>query len=102
MKIRLIILIQLLLAGLYGSNLAATETPGNILVTATRIDVGNLTTHLRARSSDTTVDEFVRDELAGIATGKASIRPSSTTRDRPSHRDTRPVTIWPLISRYSS
>ena len=43
-----------------------------------RIDVGNLTTHLRARSATVNVDvsEFVRDELAGIATGKASIRPS--------------------------
>ena len=42
MKIQLFILMQLLLAGLYGSNLAATETSGNILVTATRIDPGNL------------------------------------------------------------
>ncbi len=41
-----------------------------------RIDVGNLTTHRRARNGDVTVTDFVRDELAGIATGKASIRPS--------------------------
>ncbi|MBW1882766.1 MAG: glyceraldehyde-3-phosphate dehydrogenase [Deltaproteobacteria bacterium] len=41
-----------------------------------RIDVGNLTTHRRARGADVTVADFVRDELAGIATGKASIRPS--------------------------
>jgi glyceraldehyde 3-phosphate dehydrogenase len=44
-----------------------------------RIDVGSLTTHWRARggeSGEVAVSDFVRDELAGIATGKASIRPS--------------------------
>jgi iron complex outermembrane receptor protein len=51
MKTRLFILIQLLLASLYGSNLAATETPGNILVTATRIDPGNL----KARGNTTVI-----------------------------------------------
>jgi len=51
MKTRLIILIQLLLAGLYGSNLAATETSNNILVTATRIDPGNL----KARGNTTVI-----------------------------------------------
>ena len=39
-----------------------------------RIDVGNLITHWRDRSGDVSVGDFVRDELAGIATGKASIR----------------------------
>jgi glyceraldehyde 3-phosphate dehydrogenase len=39
-----------------------------------RIDVGNLTTHLRARGDDVSISDFVRDELAGIATGRASIR----------------------------
>ena len=51
MKTRLIILIQLLLAGLYGSDLAATETSNNILVTATRIDPGNL----KARGNTTVI-----------------------------------------------
>jgi iron complex outermembrane receptor protein len=51
MKTRLFILIQLLLAGLYGSNLAATETSSNILVTATRIDPGNL----KARGNTTVI-----------------------------------------------
>jgi glyceraldehyde 3-phosphate dehydrogenase (phosphorylating) len=41
-----------------------------------RIDVGSLTTHWRARADSVTVSDFVRDELAAIATGKASIRPS--------------------------
>ena len=45
-----------------------------------RIDVGNLVSHWRVRSTDAAASElsigdFVRDELAGIATGKASIRP---------------------------
>jgi glyceraldehyde 3-phosphate dehydrogenase len=40
-----------------------------------RIDIGNLTTHWRARAGNVSVPDFVRDELAGIATGKASIRP---------------------------
>jgi len=39
-----------------------------------RIDVGNLVTYWRERSDDAVVGDFVRDELAGIATGKASIR----------------------------
>jgi len=39
-----------------------------------RIDVGNLVFHLRERGSDLSVSDCVRDELAGIATGKASIR----------------------------
>ncbi len=42
---------------------------------AARIDVGNLVSHWRGRSGEISVDDFVRDELAGIATGKASIRP---------------------------
>jgi glyceraldehyde 3-phosphate dehydrogenase len=41
-----------------------------------RIDVGNLVTHWRGRSRSVSVSDFVRDELAGITTGKASIRPS--------------------------
>ncbi len=46
-----------------------------------RIDAGNLVSHWRVRSagagaSDLSVGDFVRDELAGIATGKASIRPN--------------------------
>lgn len=41
-----------------------------------RIDVGNLVSHWRARTGEVAVDDFVRDELAGIATGKASIRPN--------------------------
>ena len=41
-----------------------------------RIDVGNLVTHWRGRSRSVSVADFVRDELAGIATGKSSIRPS--------------------------
>ncbi len=41
-----------------------------------RIDVGNLTSHWRVRADEITVGDFVRDELAGIATGKASIRPN--------------------------
>ena len=40
-----------------------------------RIDVGNLVTHFRGRQGQVQVGDFVRDELAGIATGKASIRP---------------------------
>ncbi len=39
-----------------------------------RIDLGNLVSHWRGRSAGVEVDDFVRDELAGIATGKASIR----------------------------
>jgi len=39
-----------------------------------RIDLGNLWSHFIARSSEVSVGDFVRDELAGIATGKASIR----------------------------
>ncbi|MHA7837520.1 MAG: glyceraldehyde-3-phosphate dehydrogenase [bacterium] len=41
-----------------------------------RIDVGNLVTYWRERSGDVTVGDFVRDELAGVATGRASIRSS--------------------------
>ena len=41
-----------------------------------RIDVGILASHLRVRANEITVGDFVRDELAGLATGKASIRPS--------------------------
>ncbi|MFK7894356.1 MAG: glyceraldehyde-3-phosphate dehydrogenase [Myxococcota bacterium] len=41
---------------------------------AARIDVGNLVSHWRGRSGQVEVSDFVRDELAGIATGKASIR----------------------------
>jgi glyceraldehyde 3-phosphate dehydrogenase len=41
-----------------------------------RIDIGNLASHRRALSTETSVGDFVRDELAGVATGKASIRPS--------------------------
>jgi glyceraldehyde 3-phosphate dehydrogenase len=41
-----------------------------------RIDVGILASHWRALSNGVSVGDFVRDELAGIATGKASIRPS--------------------------
>jgi glyceraldehyde 3-phosphate dehydrogenase len=41
-----------------------------------RIDVGNLASHWRARADEISVGDCVRDELAGIATGKASIRPS--------------------------
>lgn len=41
-----------------------------------RIDAGNLVSHWRTLSGDVSVGDFVRDELAGIATGKASIRPS--------------------------
>lgn len=41
-----------------------------------RIDVGNLASHWGMRGDDLSVGDFVRDELAGIATGKASIRPS--------------------------
>ena len=40
-----------------------------------RIDIGNLATHWRARADEVSVPDFVRDELAGVATGKASIRP---------------------------
>jgi glyceraldehyde 3-phosphate dehydrogenase len=39
-----------------------------------RIDLGNLFSHYSARSNELAVGDFVRDELAGIATGKASIR----------------------------
>lgn len=39
-----------------------------------RIDLGNLVSHFRGREGETSVEDFVRDELAGIATGKASIR----------------------------
>lgn len=39
-----------------------------------RIDVGNLVSQWRGRSDQVEVADFVRDELAGIATGKASIR----------------------------
>ena len=47
-----------------------------------RIDAGNLVNHWRVRSagedpSGLSVGDFVRDELAGIATGKTSIRPNS-------------------------
>lgn len=42
-----------------------------------RIDVGNLAGHWRVLSTEMTVGDFVRDELAGIATGKGSIRPSA-------------------------
>ena len=38
-----------------------------------RIDLGNLVTHWRG-ASDTTIEDFVKDELAGIATGKTSLR----------------------------
>ena len=41
-----------------------------------RIDIGSLATHYWARGPEITVSDLVRDELAGIATGKASIRPS--------------------------
>jgi glyceraldehyde 3-phosphate dehydrogenase len=46
-----------------------------------RIDAGNLVSHWRVRSasndaSSVSVQDFVRDELAGIATGKTSIRPN--------------------------
>jgi glyceraldehyde 3-phosphate dehydrogenase len=40
-----------------------------------RIDVGNLVSHWRGAPKDLAVGDFVRDELAGIATGRASIRP---------------------------
>ena len=40
-----------------------------------RIDIGNLVSQWRARADRVDVGDFVRDELAGIATGKASIRP---------------------------
>ena len=39
-----------------------------------RIDVGNLVSQWRGCASSSVVSDFVRDELAGIATGKASIR----------------------------
>ncbi len=39
-----------------------------------RIDVGTLATQSRLRGEGVSLDDFVRDELAGIATGKASIR----------------------------
>ncbi len=42
-----------------------------------RIDAGNLVSHWRVLAGDVSVGDFVRDELAGIATGKASIRPNS-------------------------
>ncbi len=41
-----------------------------------RIDIGNLVSHWRGRAGEISVGDFVRDELAGIATGKASIRPN--------------------------
>ena len=41
-----------------------------------RIDVGTLVSHWRARAGETSIGDFVRDELAGIATGKSSIRPT--------------------------
>ena len=39
-----------------------------------RIDLGNLVDHWRGASADTTIEEFVKDELSGIATGKTSLR----------------------------
>jgi glyceraldehyde 3-phosphate dehydrogenase len=47
-----------------------------------RIDTGNLVSHWRVRLENAGPDklliaDFVRDELAGIATGKASIRPKA-------------------------
>ena len=39
-----------------------------------RIDLGNLVSHWRGSSSGATIEEFVKDELAGIATGKTSLR----------------------------
>lgn len=39
-----------------------------------RIDLGNLVSHWRQASAETSVADFVRDELAGIATGKTSLR----------------------------
>jgi glyceraldehyde 3-phosphate dehydrogenase len=39
-----------------------------------RIDIGSLVTHWRGREGEVSVGDFVRDELAGVATGKASIR----------------------------
>jgi len=41
-----------------------------------RIDIANLASHFRGLSQETSVGDFVRDELAGLATGKTSIRPS--------------------------
>jgi glyceraldehyde 3-phosphate dehydrogenase len=41
---------------------------------AARIDLGNLVSQWRARPVGMSVGDFVRDELAGIATGKTSIR----------------------------
>ncbi len=40
-----------------------------------RIDIGNLLTHLVSAGSPADLDAFVARELAGICTGKASIRP---------------------------
>ena len=39
-----------------------------------RIDIGNLFTRLRAEQGETTVEDFVKAELADISTGKAPIR----------------------------
>lgn len=39
-----------------------------------RIDLGNLEAHFAGSANGLSVGDFVRDELAGIATGKASIR----------------------------
>jgi glyceraldehyde 3-phosphate dehydrogenase len=39
-----------------------------------RIDLGNLVMHWRQVGADTTIEDFVKDELAGVATGKTSLR----------------------------
>jgi len=73
MKTRLFILIQLLLASLYGSNLAATETSSNILVTATRIDTGNL----KARGNTTiiTADDIEKSTARTLAERSTDTQP---------------------------
>jgi glyceraldehyde 3-phosphate dehydrogenase len=39
-----------------------------------RIDLGNLSTHFEGSAKGASAGDFIRDELAGVATGKASIR----------------------------
>lgn len=39
-----------------------------------RIDLGNLVSHWRGASAGASIEDFVKDELAGIATGKTSLR----------------------------
>ena len=39
-----------------------------------RIDLGNLSIHFEAAGRDISIGDFVRDELAGVATGRASLR----------------------------